>query len=157
MPNQYVKKEPIDDGYRISDALWEKIQPLLPPPKPHPLGCHNPRKPDRLVLDAILLILRTGMAWNALNVTGPVAKSTAYDRYSEWVESGVFFRIWQMALSEYDALKGVDWEWLSMDGAMTKAPLGGEKNPPQSDRSRQGRRQAVNARRRQGSTDRLGN
>jgi putative transposase len=30
-------------------------------------------------------------------------------------------------LLKYDKLKGIDWSWLSMDGAMTKAPFGGEK------------------------------
>jgi hypothetical protein len=33
-----------------------------------------------------------------------------------------------MALEDYDELKGIDWSWQSMDGAMTKAPLGGGKN-----------------------------
>jgi hypothetical protein len=28
----------------------------------------------------------------------------------------------------YDRKKGIDWEWQAMDGAMTKAPLGGEKH-----------------------------
>ncbi len=32
---------------RIPDELWAKIQPLLPPPKPYPLGCHRPRVSDR--------------------------------------------------------------------------------------------------------------
>ncbi len=32
----------------------------------------------------------------------------------------------------------MDRDWLSMDGTMTKAPLGGEKNWAQSYRSRQG-------------------
>ena len=36
-----------DDPWRIPDALWERIEPLLPPRPPHPLGCHNPRVPDR--------------------------------------------------------------------------------------------------------------
>jgi transposase len=35
-----------DDGWRLSDKLWKQIEPLLPPRKPHPLGCHNPRVPD---------------------------------------------------------------------------------------------------------------
>jgi hypothetical protein len=26
-----------------------------------------------------------------------------------------------------DELKGIDWKWQSMDGAMTKSPLGGKK------------------------------
>ena len=32
-----------------------------------------------------------------------------------------------MGLERYDELKGLDWSCLSMDGAMTKAPLGGGK------------------------------
>ena len=36
-----------------------------------------------------------------------------------------------MGLERYDELKGLDWSWLSMDGAMTKSPLGGgEKTGP---------------------------
>ncbi len=49
-----------DDGWRLPDALWAKIEPLLPRPE-HPLGCHNSRVPDRQAMDDILLVLRTGM------------------------------------------------------------------------------------------------
>lgn len=59
-----------DDGWRVPDWLWEKVEPLLPPRPKHPLGCHNPRVPDRDAMDAILLVLRTWMQWNALNATG---------------------------------------------------------------------------------------
>jgi hypothetical protein len=54
----------------------------------------------------------------------------------------VFLKLWQAGVEQFDELQGVDWRWLSMDGAMTKAPLGGEKNRRQSHRSRQTRRQA---------------
>jgi hypothetical protein len=30
----------------------------------------------------------------------------------------------------FEALKGIKWEWQSLDGAMTKAPLGGKKSGP---------------------------
>lgn len=56
-----------DDGWRIPDALWEQIQPLLPLPKEHPWGMHNPRVPDRSAMDAIFFVLRTGCQWSALN------------------------------------------------------------------------------------------
>ena len=59
-----------DDGWRIPDRVWERIEPLLPERPAHPLGCHNPRVPDRDAMDAILLVLRTGMQWNALDATG---------------------------------------------------------------------------------------
>ena len=39
--------------WRIPGELWERIEPLLPPRKPHPLGCHRPRVDDRKAMDAI--------------------------------------------------------------------------------------------------------
>ena len=50
-----------DDGWRIPDSLWEKMEPLLPERPSHPLGCHRSRVPDRSAMDAIFLVLRTGM------------------------------------------------------------------------------------------------
>jgi transposase len=55
------------------------------------------------------------------------AHSTAHDRFQEWIQTGVFFRLWQMGAELFNECIGIDWEWLSMDGAMTKAPLGGGK------------------------------
>jgi hypothetical protein len=40
-----------NDGWRVPDATWERIVPLLPPRPWHPLGCHNPRVPDRDAFD----------------------------------------------------------------------------------------------------------
>lgn len=126
-----------DDGWRIPDELWEQIVPLLPTPPAHPLGCHRPRVPDRDAMNGILFILRTGCQWNALNATGIVSCSSAYRRFREWEAAGVFTHFWQQGLVRYDELVGIDWEYLAMDGAMTKAPLGGEKNRAQSHRQSQ--------------------
>ena len=79
-------------------------------------------------MDGILFVLRTGCQWNALNETGICSSSTAHSRFQEWTQAGVFLKLWKMALEDYDELKGIDWAWQSMDGAMTKAPLGGGKN-----------------------------
>lgn len=129
-------------SYMVSDELWAKIEPLLPKRKnTHRFGGGRPRASDRKCMDGILFVLRTGCQWNALNATSICPSSTAHDRFQEWVAAGVFLRLWEMGLLEYDEMKGIDWEWQSMDGAMTKAPLGGGKNRPQSDRPRQGRRQ----------------
>jgi transposase len=117
-----------DDGWRIPDDLWKKIEPLIPPGKPHPLGCHRPRVPDKNAMNAILFVLRTGCQWNALKATGICSSSSSHRRFIEWTEAGVFEKFWKLGLVRYDKIKGIDWSWLSMDGAMTKAPLGGEKN-----------------------------
>ena len=71
--------------------------------------------------------------------------SAIHAYFQEWVKSGVFQELWEFALTEYDQLKGIDWKWQSMDGAMTKSPLGGEKNRQKSHRSRQTGSQAVDA------------
>jgi hypothetical protein len=58
------------------------------------------------------------------------------------VAAGGFVKFWKAGVEQFDELKGLDWSWLSLDGAMTKAPCGGEKNRPQSHGSRQVWRQA---------------
>ena len=130
--------EPIqDDGWRIPDALWEQIEPLIPlPPKIHPWGAgvHKPRVPDRQVLDGIFFHLRTGCQWKALDATGICSGSTAHRRYQEWEQAGFFQELWQAGLEVYDQEVGIDWRWQAMDGVMLKAPLGGKKNRTQSHR-----------------------
>lgn len=117
-----------DDGWRLSDAWWSKIEPLLPKHKPpHPLGCHRPRVDNRAAMNAIVFVLRTGCQWNALNATDICSSSSAHRRFLEWTEAGVFERMWREGLLAYDNEKGLGWAWLSMDGAMTKAPLAGSK------------------------------
>src|SRR2546428_3980756 len=112
-----------DDGWRIPDRVWARMQPLLPGPPAHPLGCHRPRVPDRDAMNAILLVLRTGMQWNALNATGISSCSSAYRRFREWAEAGVFLELWRQGLFAYDAQHGTERERLAMDSAPRKGPL----------------------------------
>ena len=127
-------------GWRVPDELWERVEPLLPRYRPGRAG-GRPRVAPRPILDGILYVLRTGCQWKAAprEFGSP---STLHRYFQEWTRHGVFLRLWKEALREYDALQGIDWGWQSLDGAMTKAPLGGEKNRPQSDGSRQARYQA---------------
>src|SRR3982751_3574009 len=128
-----------DDGWRLPDDLWAQMEPLLPPRPRHPLDCHNPRVPDRAAMDAIFFVLRTGCHWNALRETRICSSSSAHRRFQEWVKAGVFAAFWSAGLLAYDARQGIDWTWLALDGAMGKAPLGGEKtgrNP--TDRGKRG-------------------
>jgi putative transposase len=81
-------------------------------------------------MNAILLVLRTGIQWNALAATGICSSSSAHRRFSEWTEAGVFERLWREELAAYDAEHGIDWHWLALDGAMTKAPSGGAATGP---------------------------
>jgi putative transposase len=95
------------------------------------------------MMTAIFYILRTGCQWKALP-RSLGAPSTVHDRFQEWREAGLFEKMWKAGLMEYDDKKGIEWEWQSMDGAMTKAPLGGEgtgANP--TDRGKKGTKRSL--------------
>lgn len=136
------KQIQIPPGGGLPDEIWKRIKVWLPPEKPKPKG-GRPRNDDRQMMDAIYYVLRTGCQWKLLPRC-IAAGSSAHDRFQEWREQGVFKALWQAGLFEYDALKGIDWEWQSMDGAITKAPLGGEATGPSPvDRGKSGVKRSV--------------
>src|ERR1043166_9772507 len=132
----------VTSAFRVSDALWTLLQRVRPKHRnTHRFGGGKPRTPDRRCADAIFYVLRTGCQWAALDATDLCPHSTAHDRFQEWVATGVCLKLWQAGVEQFEELKGIDWRWLSMDGAMTKAPLGGEKNRRHPHRSGQERGQ----------------
>lgn len=129
--------------HQIPEALWDRIESVLPVYKKSCKG-GRPRLSMRNVVGGILYILETGCQWKAMpKQFGSGSAIHAY--FQSWVKSGVFEKLWARALAEYDDLRGIDWKWQSMDGAMTKAPLGGKKNREKPDGSRQTRGQAFDA------------
>jgi putative transposase len=138
-------------SWELSDSLWERIEPLLPQPKSRYRGRGKNRKhiggrpaaDRRKVMTGILYVLRTGCQWNALPKELGSGK-TAHRYFQRGVRAGIFLRMWQAGLTEYDELKGLAWKWQAADGAMTKAPLGGEKtgkNP--TDRGKLGTKRSL--------------
>jgi putative transposase len=119
----------VTTGFRVSEELWAVLQPVLPPHvNTHRFGGGKPRIPDRQCADAIFYVLRTGCQWKALDATELGRHSTAHDRFQEWAAAGVFRKLWRAGVEQFEELKGLDWRWLSRDGAMSKAPRGGKKN-----------------------------
>jgi putative transposase len=132
--------------HHIPDDLWERIDLVIPLYSSSRKG-GRPRLPMRDVAGGILYVLATGCQWKAMpREFGSGSAIHAY--FQEWAESGVFEQLWELALAEYDELKGIDWKWQSLDGAMTKSPLGGEKNRQEPDRSREAGGQAFDVGRR---------
>ena len=129
-----------DDGWRIPDFMWEEMKQIIPKPiDNHPLKCHKPRIDNRKAMDGIFFVMRTGCQWQALDSTTICKHSVAHDRFQEWIAAGVFETFWARGLLAYDEIKGLNLKWQSLDGAMTKSPLGGEAtgaNP--TDRAKKG-------------------
>lgn len=128
--------------YAISDELWEKIQQFIPARKnTHPRGGGRKPKDDRLVFEAILFVLRFGCQWNALNATGLCPSSTVHDRFRKWAAAGVFHRLREQGLLEQEAMKGIDWSWVAVDGSGTEQTLGARRKRARTTRPWQRRRQ----------------
>ena len=125
-------------SWEVSDEFWLRVKPLLPPTpgrnaKRHYAraeGAGRKRKDPRLIFEAIVYVLRTGCQWKALPAERFGSASSIHKRFLEWAKAGVFLRLWQAGLAEYDEMEGIAWRWQSIDGTMVKAPLAQESVGP---------------------------
>jgi transposase len=95
----------------ISDEKWAIINPLLRQKKKDPRG----RKPkdDRLMLNGVLWILKTGAPWRDLPPEfGPY--QTVHRRFLQWARAGT----WDEVLLEL--AKDADPEAIMIDGTFVK-------------------------------------
>lgn len=126
----------VDFSYCIPDIIWNRINALLSSStRSGKKRTGRPRMDDRKAMSAIFYVLRTGCQWKALP-RSLGASSTVHDRFQEWRKEGVFRRMWIDGLSVYDENNTIDWKWQAMDGAITKAPLGGKKHRAKSHRQK---------------------
>ena len=127
-----LKEAPTPRSWQLPEPLWRLIEPKIPRPSPQPHGGRPPADPKK-ILATIFFVLRTGIQWKAVpSCNELVSGSTAHEHFQSWVKLGIFNDTWIEALREYDASIGIEWKWQSIDGSMTKAPLGGEKNRAKS-------------------------
>jgi transposase len=111
----------------IIDPIWDQFSELLPEKEvEHPLGCHNPRIPDRVVFDKLVQVLVFGCAYERI-ADESCSATTLRRRRDEWIASGVMGRLQQIVLDAYDWMIGLDLSDVAVDCCITKAPCGGEK------------------------------
>jgi transposase len=116
-------------SWTVSDAFWNRIKPLIPARqravdrsyqrKP---GAGRKPMPARQIFSAIVYVLRSGCQWKALPREFGSA-SAIHAHFQRWQREGLFVKLWQAGLAEYDEMEGIAWRWQSIDGAMGKAPL----------------------------------
>ena len=109
------------------EPIWEQFRALLPEREvDHPLGCHRPRVPDRVVFEKLLQVLVFGCAYWRIADEG-CSETTLRRRRDEWIEGGLMERLREVALAAYDRTIGLELADVAVDGCITKAPCGGEK------------------------------
>jgi transposase len=108
----------------LPDALWQRIQPLLPPPP----GGGAPRTvSDRACMAAIMFMCRTSTPWALLPVRelGCGSVTTCWNRFAEWAHAGVFDRLQELLLDALGTAGLLDWSRVSVDSASLRAVRGG--------------------------------
>jgi transposase len=130
----------------VTDALWERVQPLLPPPPKRRFRFPG-RKPldSRKVLTGILFVLKTGIAWDDLPAElGFGCGKTCREQLKLWHETGVWAKLHAALLAELNGADRIDWRRALIDASFAKAPEGGEDTGPNpTDRGKSGSKHHV--------------
>jgi transposase len=93
----------------LSDGVWLRVRPLISRAKGNPIG-GRPRLDDRIVLDGILYVLRTGIAWHRVpRELGFGTGMTLWRRHREWIVAGVWDRIRPILRQVLERDVGIDW------------------------------------------------
>jgi transposase len=130
----------------LDDALWARIQPLLPPPPPRRFRFPGRKRiDDRRVLTGILFVLKTGIPWEDLPAElGCGCGMTCLNRLKEWHRAGVWARLHRLLLSELRGADKIDWSRAAADAAFARALGGGEDTGPNpTDRGKPGSKHHV--------------
>ena len=130
----------------VTDALWERLEPLLPPP-PQRRFRFPGRKPldYRKILTGILFVLKTGIAWEDLPAElGCGCGKTCREHLKRWHEAGVWTKLHAVLLAELNGADQIDWRRALIDASFAKAPEGGEDTGPNpTDRGKSGSKHHV--------------
>lgn len=110
------------DPSLLTEAQWQIIEPLLPPPTGSPKGGPKPIA-NRPVFEGILWVLRSGARWKDLPERYP-SPSTCWRRLRDWEQDGVWERAWRALLAELDADQHLGWEEVFTDGTLSPAKKG---------------------------------
>ena len=133
----------------LTDAMWKKLEPLLPRLRKGKKG-GRPWADNRRCLEGILWILKTGASWHDLPEEYP-SPSTCWRRMYLWAEAELWHDIWQTMLGELDAKGRLEWEEVFMDGSFAPAKGGRRGGENQAGQGFQvdgcGRRQGDTSRR----------
>ena len=75
--------------YIIIEPIWDHFTALLPDREVnHPLGCHRPRIPDRVVFGKLVEVPVFGCAYERRIADEGCSATTLRDRRDEWIACG---------------------------------------------------------------------
>ena len=87
---------------RLTDEIWSQLQPVVSSVKRK--DGRPPSLSDRLFIEAVLYIARTGVPWRDLPNEPLGNWSAVYNRLRRWKRNGTWQNLWQQLQTEEMAL-----------------------------------------------------
>ena len=103
--------------HEVSDKQWKLVCPMV---ESKPAATGRPRRDARVMLNAILWVLRTGAPWRDLPERyGPW--QSAYEYFSAWRASGLYDQVLEALQIRLDEEGRIDWDLFCVDGSLVRA------------------------------------
>ena len=101
----------------LIEPIRQQFSALIPQRQTtHPLGCHRPRIPDRVVFEKLVQVLVFGCAYERI-ADGTCSATTLRDRRDEWIEIGAMDALREIVLEAYDRYIGLKLSEVAVDYA----------------------------------------
>ena len=97
--------------YELTDAQWQRIEALLPGKKSDP---GRTASDNRLFVDGVLWVLRSGAHWHDLPARYGKWKSV-HTRFARWAKNGAWERVFEVLIKDRKN------EYLMLDTTLVRA------------------------------------
>lgn len=117
---------PLTNARDLTDAQWDVLDDLIPPPITRTDGRGRPWKERRAVLNGVLWVLRTGAPWADVPERYP-SYQTCHRRFQQWVRSGVMRGVLEALARQLKLHGALDVQEAFNDGSFAPAKKGAPK------------------------------
>ena len=112
----------------LTDAMWERVAPLLPPQRPQPKG-GRPFADDKRCFAGIVYQLRNSIRWNAMPAEFP-SGVTCRRRFDLRTKLGLWLRVRAIVSEELRDAGLLDTSEFFADATFAEARKGGTASAP---------------------------
>ena len=113
----------------LTDAMWERVAPLLPPKRAQPKG-GRPFADDKRCFAGIVYQLRNSVRWNDIPKAEFGAGVTGRRRFDRGTKLGIGPRVHAIVLEELQGAGLLDTSELFADATFAEARKGGTASAP---------------------------
>src|SRR6185437_2750345 len=120
--------------WRVSDALWEQLAPLLPDPPRRFRSPGRRRYPARACLEGILYVLYTDTPWLEIpyRELGLPSGETCRRRLEEWERRGLLAGALPVLQARLVGANRLDWSRVIVDASTVEAKKGATRSRARS-------------------------